>query len=266
MAWRKRILAAFYLFLAAGAARGQAPPAERVAGIQEAYHQLRYQEAERLAQEALERYAEFDSDQLAEIHTLLALVTFSQNRQQEARRQFVLALELNPDLALDPLLVSPKIRDFFEGVKQEQARQQPPPDAATIRYVKVQDPGPAAAMRSLVLPGWGQLHKGEATKGWVLVGSWGAAASGTAVAHFRRRRAEADYLNAVEIGQIEDQYRTFNNWHRWRNGLAVVTAGLWAYSYLDALVSGGRGTPFQRVSVAPYPGAPYAVVRFSWHF
>jgi hypothetical protein len=57
------------------------------------------------------------------------------------RRQLMLALQLTPDLVLDPLQTSPKLVELFEEVSVDMAR---PPEASpsptAFRYVYVHDP------------------------------------------------------------------------------------------------------------------------------
>ncbi|WP_457652692.1 DUF5683 domain-containing protein [Rhodocaloribacter sp.] len=223
--------------LAALPAHGQRTRAAVVEEIRQAYERLDYAEAEAKAHEALAANTDFTVDQLVEIHTLLALIAFSDNREAEARAQFMSALTLNPDLELDPLLVSPKILTFFDEIKRSRQRatsEQEP--GAAIRYVRVEDPRAAAAMRSLLLPGWGQQYKGEKTKGWILTGLWGLAAAGTVAAHLRRKQTRDAYLAESNPDLVPARYDTFNTWHKARNNLALATALLWAYSYFDALL------------------------------
>ena len=226
------------LMLAVLPAHGQSSGAAVVAEIRQAYERLDYAEAEAKAREALAANADLTVDQLVEIHTLLGLIAFSDNRETEARAQFLSALTLNPDLELDPLLVSPKILAFFDELKQSQRRAttEEDPAAGAVRYVRVEDPRAAAAMRSLLLPGWGQQYKGQKTKGWLLTGLWGLAAAGTVAAHLRRNQTRDAYLAETNPDLVRARYDTFNTWHKVRNNLALATALLWAYSYFDALL------------------------------
>ncbi len=245
-------------------AHAQQTRATVVEEIRQAYERLDYAEAEAKAHEALATNADFTVDQLVEIHTLLALIAFSDNREAEARAQFLSALTLNPDLELDPLLVSPKILTFFDEIKRSRQRATPEEDpAAAIRYVRVEDPRAAAAMRSLLLPGWGQQYKGQKTKGWILTGLWGLAAAGTAAAHLRRNRTRDAYLAENNPDLVPARYDTFNTWHKVRNNLALATALLWAYSYFDALLvrpapPGGRRL---RLTADPFTAHPRLSLR-----
>lgn len=214
--------------------------------MRDAYGRLDYDTAEQRAREALARYEALSPDELVEVHTTLGILLHARNRPLEARRQFEAALSLDPGLGLDPLLVSPKTLEFFEEVRGSvSAPAEEGGVTPAIRYVRVPDPRSAAALRSLALPGWGQLHKGEQVKGWALVGLWAAAAGGSVAAHLARQAAEDDYLAARDPAEIAARYDTFDRWHRARGALALGAAAVWGYAVLDALVVGGPQEPIQ---------------------
>lgn len=207
--------------------------------MRDAYERLDYDTAERRAREALDRFDGLSADQLVEIHTTLALILYGRNEPLEARTQFEAALSLDPTLELDPVLVSPKTLDFFEEVKANASVNAPVVREPEIRYVRVRDLRPAATLRSLALPGWGQLYKGDSAKGWVLIGLWSTTAAATVTAHVLRAQAETDYLDATEPAAIAASYDTFNAWHQRRTALALGAAAVWTYAAIDALVLGG---------------------------
>ena len=219
-------------------AHAQSRPTELLQEIRTAYNQLDYAQAEARALAALETYQAFSVAQLTEIHTTLALIYYTQNRIADARAHFVSALNLTPDLTLDPSLVSPKIVRFFEQVKEELQAQNQSADRpeAEVRYVLVQDPRSTAALRSMLLPGWGQHYKGEHRKGWIVVGLWSVGLVGTVTAAILRADAEKRYLDATDPDEIEARYTAFNTWHKVRNSLLAFTAAVWAYGFFDALL------------------------------
>lgn len=230
-----------------------------VEAVRAALQQFAYAEAEQRARAALAEPDRFSPDQLTTLHALLGQVAYAQGEELEARQQFGAALSLNPRLELDPLLVSPKIIAFFEEVKQSWT----PPDPeerladAAPRYVVVPDPRPAAALRSMLVPGWGQLYKGDRRKGWVLLGVWAGTVAATGTAHLARARAEEAYLDERDPTRVDAQYRTFDRWHKTRNNLALAAAAVWVVSYVDALVADGQGPEageFRRVEVYLTPG------------
>ena len=216
---------------------GQPSPERMLEEVRTAYQQFDYAEAEVRALRALEAFTRFSPVQLVELNTLLARVKYAQNEPAEARRYFIAALSLDPDLVLDPVLVSPKILTFFEALKAERGRVKPSsqPEEALVRYVVVNDPRPAAALRSMLVPGWGQLYLGQSTRGRVLIGLWGLAVTGSVVAHVQQRHAREAYLNETLPTDTSDPYQSYNAWYKARNNLALGAAIVWLYSFVDTL-------------------------------
>lgn len=224
-------------------------PAAAVDRIEDAYRQLEYESAEQMAQTALENYSDYTVEQLTVVHTILALIAYNRSELPEARRQFVSALQLNPDLELDPVLVPPKIQTYFQDVKAEAAAATPDPSDAPVRYVLMRDPRADAALRSMLVPGWGQLYKGHDTKAYVFAGLFAVSAGGTVFAHFRRSNARNLYDRASTVNEAADRYDTYNVWHRTRNGLFQAAVAVWAASYVDALLTRASLEPAESVSI-----------------
>ncbi len=101
------------------------------------------------------------------------------------------------------------------------------------------------------LPGWGQLYKGQRTKGRLLLGVWGLAVAGTVTSHILRQQSRTTYLDATTQQEVLDRYDTFNRWHKTRNTLVLGTAAVWVFSYIDALIAGGQSPDRRRLRVAP---------------
>ncbi|MDQ7039984.1 MAG: DUF5683 domain-containing protein [Rhodothermus sp.] len=239
-------------------------PEQLLQTVWQAYQALEYDRADSLARHALTDYTRFTPDQLVALHTVLALVAMSRNEPTEARRHFEAALSLNPELQLDPVLASPKVRDFFEQIRQEMQRLSPRTTAeTTIRYVLRPDPRPEAALRSLLLPGWGQRYKGQHRKGWILTGSWGLLLGGSLTTHLQYKRAYNRYRRETDPTRIETRYRTANRWFKTRNGLLIGLTAVWAYSYLDALL---QPVAAEAPIVRPYVVTTTPGLKLQWRF
>ncbi len=232
-------------------------PADLLRSMEDAVARLDYETAEARAREALARFDALTPDQLVTVHTTLGVLLHARNEPIEARRQFELALSLRPALTLDPVLVSPKTLQFFEEVKAEMEAPEAGPGTIEVRYVVLPDDRPAAALRSLVAPGWGQFYKGDEGKGWAFALTGGALAAGTVAAEVVRLRARADYAEATTPAEAERLYRPYNRWHRASTALARATTLVWAVAVLDALATGGpeagSGTDAEAVSLRPAP-------------
>lgn len=238
----------------AGVAAAQPAPAAEVEAVWQAFRDLEYEAAEQQALDALARREAFSDAEAARLFEVLALISYSRNQPGEARRYFEAALDLNPDLRLDALLVSPKILEFFEEVKQTwqmAASVRPPP-----QIVYIEDPRTAAALRSLLVPGWGQLYKGERARGRLLAGLFATTTAGALAAHLR-----AADLRATEPLDPAQPPGDGRGWRRTRDVLAAGSAAVWLYSYVDALTR-GTATPRQRgLALVPARPAPRLLLR-----
>ncbi|MCP4581253.1 MAG: PEGA domain-containing protein [candidate division Zixibacteria bacterium] len=107
-----------------------------------------------------------------------------------------------------------------------------------------------AALRSLFMPGWGQHYSGQKEKAFLLNIGTVSFAIGTILADsdFRRKRddynqAVIDLGNAASFEETEllrsdviDKNRKAYDSETRRNALVLITAGLWVYNILDAVV------------------------------
>lgn len=232
--WLQQVLIIVVVLACFTLAWGQQQPSDVIQQVQQAYQQLEYKKAERLVQKALVEYDRFSVEQLTELHRLLALIEISQNNQLEARRNFEAALSLNPALGLDSTLVSPKILSFFQQVKRQYLAHQggAVTDSVAVRYYLMRDPRLEATLRSAILPGWGQLHKGEQLKGKVLMGIWGGAMTGAFAAQLLHASGQED-------------------WQGVRNSFLGLAASSWVFSYLDALLRPPSSSVTRQVQVRP---------------
>lgn len=107
-----------------------------------------------------------------------------------------------------------------------------------------------AGLRSLFIPGWGQYYSRNRTKAFVFgLSTLGAGIASLALnedLRIKRRdynQAMTDLANASSAEEIlslsnlvNERFRDMDNAESDRNLLIAVTAGLWAYNVLDALI------------------------------
>ncbi|MEX0747105.1 MAG: DUF5683 domain-containing protein [Rhodothermales bacterium] len=249
-----RILALLLTLLLSASANAQPVRSEVLEEIQQAYRDLDYDTADRKAREALDQYGDFTVGQLTDLHTILGLIAYNRSDFLEARRQFISAIQLTPDLELDPLLVPPKILTYFDSVKDELQTGGIETAPAASRYVFVRDPRPDAAVRSMLLPGWGQLYKGHKLKAWALSGAWVATVAGALWSHRMRTIAREDYREAENQDDIEILYDRYNRWHKTRNALAQGAVVVWIVGYVDALLTDAANSASQGPLAGPVYG------------
>lgn len=244
-----------FLILSTPAVRAQQENNDVLDDIHAAYERLDFSVAEARINAALKVYTQFTPSELSDIHTVYALIFFARNDLENVRSQLSQALQLQPELVLDPVVTPPRLRELFVAIKTEQkAKVQNSQTVPDVRYMILEDKRPAAAMRSLFLPGWGQRFKGQKKKGLILTGLWGISAAGTFATHLARNRAEERYLAATTPDLIETRYQTFDTLHKVRNNLFLAATGIWVYSYADALISRGNGAfDSRQLTVTPIP-------------
>jgi len=198
---------------------------------------------------AFANYFRFPPYELAELHTLQALLSDYKGDKEAVLEHLELALQLNPGIKLDPLFFSPELQQTFERLKNSKA-QQPRTDvsAPQIRYMALRDQRIDAAWRSLVLPGWGQIYKGQRKRGYTFAAITGGLAVATATVFVMEKRAENDYLEEVDPNLVPSKYDTYNRFYVLRHNLLLATGIAWALNFLDALFTLPPQSPLQAVS------------------
>jgi len=212
--------------------------------IKKDYNALKYNEAEQEAKKALINYQQFSPVQLVEIHKYLGLIYYTQNRLDESEKQFKTALSINPDLLLSSLLVSPKIIEFFNNIKAEKEAKPDFRDELFTKYILVKDKRLGAGLRSSILPGWGQIYKGQKKKGTILISSWAVCLGSLLATHLLQERAHKAYLESKDTEKIESNYKIYNNYYKAKNSIALFSIALWLYAHIDAAVTEVSSIPY----------------------
>lgn len=107
-----------------------------------------------------------------------------------------------------------------------------------------------AALRSFIIPGWGQIYSGNKFRGYAI--STGAVAAAAAIFHLDRRFdkkkadfevAQEDYLNAMAIEDrialkaiLDERQNDAYDAETDRNTAIAIGVGLWTYNVIDALL------------------------------
>ncbi len=91
-----------------------------------------------------------------------------------------------------------------------------------------------AAIRSAVMPGWGQRWNEQKTKGWIVFGAFAATVFG---AFYYLNKSESDYDSYKKLGARDSSY--YDDYERDLNtsrifGIAAVL--IWAYAVVDAYI------------------------------
>lgn len=215
------------------AALAQTAASNRVNEIKRALQQVEFSVAAALADSAIAHFREYQPAELAEIHAFRALVFFEQGQTARAEEHLALALQLNPELQLDPIFFAPQMQQRLEVLRPQIVTLHRTAPAA--RYILIADPRIAATWRSLLLPGWGQRFKGQKNKGRIFSIAAATLAGATFSSQLLRNRAEQKYLRAGE-NEVVARYNTFNRYHQLRNNSALALGAVWGAAVLDAFI------------------------------
>lgn len=113
--------------------------------------------------------------------------------------------------------------------------------------------GARGFVRSLIVPGWGQLYKGNTAKGACILGGEVALVAGIVISENLR----SSYVKKMrEQPKHQDTYNTkADNWGNIRNACIGGAAALYVYNLVDALVANGRkrSTTHKPSQFALYP-------------
>ncbi|MFC2134140.1 hypothetical protein ACFLTH_05940 [Bacteroidota bacterium] len=166
---------------------------------------------------------------------------YSLGENDKTRKCFVEILKLDRDYILDPVIISPKIINYFNLVREEFLDIAPPkqdditeetlPPPLKIDAVKYKN----AVARSLILPGWGHLYSSQTTKGWILTTASAVSAVSMIYFIFNTNSKEKEYLSVSDPVLIQQKYDDYNTSYKIRNAAIISFAAIWLYSQIDML-------------------------------
>lgn len=214
----------------------------------QAFQRLDYDTAKKIGIQVSAEFKTFTPPELLETHKILGVIAYVEGNLSEANSQFEQALSIDQTAQLDSIYVSPKIIQFFNEIKLRYASSQKMPDtekSVHYRYLVQPDPRPTAVLRSMLVPGWGQLYKNDKKKGYVLLSSATTITLATAILHFVQKDAHDAYMNATDLNVIEQKYDKYNLFYKCRNNAALLAGGIWLYSFFDALLTDPKPKPMQ---------------------
>lgn len=171
--------------------------------------------------------------ELARLHLWKGFGQVALGDRSGARASFGVALSLDSALVLDPREVSPKILSEFEAARAlggEVVRRDTPPT-----YLVMEDRRPRAALRSMLVPGWGQWTMGRKATGAAFAVAGLSALAGWVAADGWADDTHARYLRATG-GDIADAYDDYNRAYKTRRLLGYGVLAVWAGSVADVLL------------------------------
>jgi hypothetical protein len=205
-----------------------------IQSIEALYNSGAYLGAEVEARRMLER-ADINDSSRAEIHRLIAFSLIAQGKQELAKERFALVLHLFPAYTLDPVYTSPKILIIFNETKQHFLSSQKPTKPMVDITAAIEPM--TRTYRTILFPGWEQLHAGRTTTGTLFLGA-GIATLGAGITfEFLRISARQDYLSATDPAEFNSKYETYNRYYKAEVASFISFAIVYLASEIDIFTS-----------------------------
>jgi hypothetical protein len=136
----------------------------------------------------------------------------AQGKSFLARDHFVALLRLNPQFELDPILTSPKILAVFNEAKTLQTvHAKLVRDTVITRSLRQ---SLNVSFRTIIFPGWEQLHTNRATTGYLFLGGGIGTLGAGIVFDALRSSARSKYLSASSPQTIESEYSRYDKYYK----------------------------------------------------
>jgi tetratricopeptide (TPR) repeat protein len=200
------------------------------------YYNGEYEYAIRELENAMRYLEQLKYTDQVEAYKYLAFSYVAFGNRDKAKEQFKKALHLNPDLELDPATVSPKIIKVFEEAKGEMVTAPPEQPVVPTAVEKAEPRNFDATIRSCCVGGWGQMYRGESSKGKKMMIAWGTTLGATLVSWIITSNREDEYKSLqYQDEPYEDAYNKYKLWYNiaWVN--TGIFLGVHAFNLYDII-------------------------------
>jgi len=203
------------------------------------YYSGEYEYAIRELEDALQYLKQLKQTDQVEAYKYLAFSYVAFGDRNKAKEQFKKALLLNPDMELDPATVSPKIIKVFEEAKAELAVSPPPEPAEPVTAAAREEISTFdATIRSCCIGGWGQMYRGESSKGKKMMIAWGVTMGTTLVSWIiagnKHEAYKALYWDDPSSA-FDDAYEKYKLWYNIAAVNTLVFLGVHVYNLYDVV-------------------------------
>ena len=213
---------------------------------------FQYNQVINSANELIKNKQKISDKDLIEVYKLKAIAQYSLQNDKGAKESFFNILKIDTTFTLDAATTSPKIISFFDQVKidylqvfeSEKPVVKTKTDTVYIPKVIHSEQSTSelkqAAIRSVILPGWGHLYFGDNLKGTILT-SLSLITLGSSIYFIiDSNKKERLYLNAIDPLAIQQRYNDYNRSYKLKNISVISFAAVWLYSQIDLLFLSGK--------------------------
>lgn len=252
----RRIIVITALLLAACMAQAQLSPRQEVDSL---FNAGEFEQIELIMLRIGNNQGNLSDADFLSMKTTAGFAMIMLDREADARRYFMEALALDPNLTLDPVLVSPKFRVVFDDVKA--SMQNTPVEQEDKMYVGAR---PSSHVMNLLLPGVGQLREGS-LRGAIYLAAQGLSLYLLIDQLDKTSDSRAYYLAQTERSAIARAYDDYNKDYKtaWKYGIISSLVYIAAQADL-ALLNKPLHEGEKGLSFSLHPEQDRLVLQVNW--
>ena len=210
-------------------------PQSQLLAIDSAFVGGHYSQVELLTLRLVQSGAPLTPEELSRVDLTAGYSLIMMNREPEAREYFRRALEVDPNLTLDPVQVSPKFRVVFDEVKAN-FQTGKSTESQIARPPGSHPPSSSAMLSNLIVPGSGQWHDGRHLRGAAFFLAQ-AASVGLLVWQINQLHdSHEDYLAETDPRRIADAYDAYNRDYTAAWGAGALVAAVYVAAQADLIL------------------------------
>jgi hypothetical protein len=207
----------------------------------------------------------YSNDLLIEIFKIKGIAHFSLLEDSQAEDSFLNILKIDSAYTLDTAKTSPKIITFFNRIKNNYQKESIDEEKLkahhdTVFVTKIlYDPEAEQKVknyvyRSIILPGWGHLYKGENVKGVLLTSLSSITLISSLYFIIDSNKKEDEYRSVRNLSDIAGKYDKYNRSYKIKNYSLIAFAAVWLYAQIDLLFFSTDNKGFQNERILPDAG------------
>ncbi len=178
--------------------------------IESLYNNGQYLSAELESRRMLEQSGLNDATKV-QIEKWIAFSLIAQGKSSSAKERFISLLMIDGTFELDAVLTSPKILSVFNDAKMKFSTQRKNIAIDTSRSAfHQQTERSIVSFRTILFPGWEQIHQGRDAFGYSLLAAGVVSLSSGIAFEVLRANAREKYLAAKTAADISSKYDTYN--------------------------------------------------------
>lgn len=204
-----------------------------------AYETGEYSNAVKMGEDIMNRMGmDLNDTEKINVRTYIAFSYVALGNNEKARENFEYILTINPDYELNAEFVSPKIIEVFRDAQERiNVYVTDNPQYYYNQGMQYRNAFSKSnlIMKSAIIPGWGQMDRGENTKAFTVGTLFFVSAVAVGSSYFMMNSAHDNYLNAQTPDDAVILYNSYNNLSKLNRLCWDMLISTYVFNILDIL-------------------------------